>query len=109
MGSSSLCTSSNLTRLILMLLIRCAAAVRHHPHHCPTYNALRLLVALTTQALLLCATVLMERATRVVRAAAAVTPPGVILPDRCFRASLLALLPPACAALTLTNSRTSQY
>ena len=53
------------------------------------------------QALLLCATILMERATRVVRAAAAVTPQGVILPDRCFRASLLALLPAACAALTL--------
>ena len=59
-----------------------------------------LLCATTTyyvQALLLCATTLMERATRVVRAAAAATPQGVTLPDSCFRSSLLALLPAACA------------
>ena len=37
----------------------------------------------------------MERATRVVRAAAAATPQGVTLPDSCFRSSLLALLPAA--------------
>ena len=36
-----------------------------------------------------------------VRAAAATTPHGVTLPDSCFRASLLALLPTACAALRL--------
>jgi len=56
------------------------------------------------QALLLCATTLLERATRVVRAAAAATPHGVTLPDSCFRASLLALLPIACAALSLFSS-----
>ena len=56
------------------------------------------------QALLLCATTLLERATRVVRAAAAATPHGVTLPDSCFRASLLSLLPIACAALSLFSS-----
>ena len=93
-----------------MRLILSAAAVRHHLimtlHNFITLLTIRSLLCATAtyyvQALLLCATTLMERATRVVRAAAAATPQGVSLPDSCFRSSLLALLPAACAALSLS-------